>query len=151
MAKVFSGKVMMKLTPESLEAMEKAAIKFDEEKAPLRKQMDNFIKEFNEYLLTRGHGKKDACKICMTASLFSDFIYFSTDVLKIEEVTKGMANSYFRRWYNSKVLNDKKNDYELKSAMYMFFIFLTEEKKLKVEKVLKSFTSPKRSMRVRFK
>jgi hypothetical protein len=50
---------------------------------------------------------------------------------------KVIANSYFRKWYMSKIGDCSES--ELKSAIKKFFQFLAEKKGIRNEKVLMSF------------
>jgi site-specific recombinase XerD len=64
-------------------------------------------------------------------------VYWDTDVCRIEEMTRGMANSAFRQWYVQKV--GDRTERELKTAIKKFFQFLAQEKGITNEAVLKSF------------
>jgi hypothetical protein len=58
-------------------------------------------------------------------------------VRQIGEITRGVANSSFRQWYQRKV--GDRTASELKTAMKKFFQFLDREKGITNEAVLKSF------------
>jgi hypothetical protein len=47
-------------------------------------------------------------------------------VERLEDVTRGMVNSHFRRWYRSKVL-DRMDPDEIRVALKKFFAFLDRE------------------------
>jgi site-specific recombinase XerD len=70
-------------------------------------------------------------------ALFIDFVCGDTDVRRIEEITRGIANSHFRRWYQRKV--GDRTESELKTTIKRFFHFLAEEKGIRNEALLKSF------------
>jgi hypothetical protein len=137
MAEVFNKTVGIRLTREALDAMEKAAKEFEQKKAPLQDRMNQLVKEFGCYLEEKGYKIQAVQDYTYIAGGFGDFLYMWTDVLNIEEVTGEMANSHFRKWYNRHSINDKRTARELKSAMYVFFTFLAEEKGLKNEAALK--------------
>lgn len=46
---------------------------------------------------------------------------------RLEEVTRGMVNSHFRRWYRSTVL-DRMDPDEIRVGLRKFFQFLDQEK-----------------------
>lgn len=70
-------------------------------------------------------------------ALFIDFVCWDTDVLRIEEITRGIANSYFRQWYPRKVHD--RTESELKTAIKKFFLFLAQERDITNDAVLHSF------------
>ncbi len=51
-------------------------------------------------------------------ALFIDFVCWDTDVRRIEEITRGIANSAFRQWYLRKV--GDRTESELKTAIKKF-------------------------------
>jgi hypothetical protein len=55
--------------------------------------------------------------------------------MAIEEITKGMVNSQFRRWYKSKVWGSTEPD-ELRVALKKFFQFLHQHKGIRNDTVL---------------
>ena len=55
----------------------------------------------------------------------------------MEEITRGIANSHFRQWYQRKVGDQTES--ELKATIKKFFHFLAEAKGIRNEAVLKSF------------
>ena len=59
--------------------------------------------------------------------LFIIFLCDYTDVGRLEDVTRGMVNSQFRRWYQRKVL-DRMDPAEIRVALRTFFGFLDQEK-----------------------
>jgi site-specific recombinase XerD len=70
-------------------------------------------------------------------ALFIDFVCWDTDVRRIDEITRGIANSAFRQWYRRKV--GDRTESELKTAIKTFFQFLAQDKGITNEAVLKSF------------
>ena len=133
MAKVFTGKIAIpgdKLE-EYLQALEKA----EQEVEPFRKFLTSLNREFERHLLTEVSART-ARKHWTIIDLFIDFLCMNTDVRRMEEITRGIANSYFRRWYMSKVRDCTES--ELKTAIRKFFHFLATEKGIVNEEVLKS-------------
>ena len=134
MARVFHGKVEIpgdKLSDyfQALEAAEHA-------REPFRQHLMQLNREFERALL-RKVSAKTARKHTNTIDLFIDFLCWQTDVQSIPEITRGMANSYFRRWYRSKV--GYGSDSDLTTAVKKFFQFLSTEKGITNDAVLKSF------------
>jgi site-specific recombinase XerD len=141
MPQVFSGKVAIpgEKIEEYLQALEEA----EQAVAPLRRLLKQLNSEFEQALL-RTVSAKTAYKHASVIAVFIDFVCGNTDVRRIEEITRGMANSYFRRWYLSKV--GDRSESELKTAIKYFFQFLDREKGITNEAVLKSFqTQPRHS------
>ena len=134
MAKVFTGKVLISgdEIKDYLQLMKQA----EKEKEPFREMLDRFNQEFEAYL-TEQFSVKTARKHSRKTALFIDFLCWNTDVKSIDEITKGIANSYFRKWYMSKIGDCSES--ELKSAIKKFFQFLAEKKGIRNEKVLMSF------------
>src|SRR5664279_1913508 len=131
MAKVFTGKVLISgdKIKDYLQLMEQA----EKEKEPFREMLDRLNQEFEAYVTEQFSVKtarKHSCKI----ALFIDFLCWDTDVKSIDEITKGIANSHFRKWYMGKIGDCSEN--ELKSAIKKFFQFLAEKKDIRNEKVL---------------
>ena len=54
---------------------------------------------------------------------------------RIEDVTRGMVNSGFRRWYKRKVWGGAEPD-EVRVALRKFFQFLAKQKGISVPKAL---------------
>ena len=46
---------------------------------------------------------------------------------RLEDVTRGLVNSHFRRWYQRKVLDRMDSD-ETRVELKKFFVFLDQEK-----------------------
>jgi site-specific recombinase XerD len=100
--------------------------------------LDELNQEFEAYLTEQFSvrtARKHSCKV----ALFIDFLCWNTDVKSIDEITRGIANSLFRKWYMSKIGDCSEN--ELKSAIKKFFQFLAEKKDIRNKKVLMSFRS----------
>jgi site-specific recombinase XerD len=81
--------------------------------------------------------KRTARNHASTIELFIDFVCWDTAVRRIDEITRGIANSYFRTWYRRKT--GEGSESELKTAVKKFFQFLDKEKGITNEAVLKSF------------
>jgi site-specific recombinase XerD len=134
MAKVFTGKVL--IPGDKMEEYLQALQESGEEREPFQKFLTELNREFSEYLAqqfsartARGHSHK--------IGLFIDFLCWNTDVRSIEEITKGIANSHFKRWYMSKIGDCSES--ELKASLKKFFQFLAQQRGIRNEEVLKSF------------
>ena len=101
-----------------------------------RKELENLNQEFRQ-MLTKKYSQRTADKHYQVVDLFIDFICWDIQVKSMDEITRGMANSSFRKWYYSKVGDLRES--ELKTSIKKFFIFLDEEKGIANEVVLKSF------------
>ena len=134
MAKVFTGKIIV--PDNQIEAFLKATEEAEEEIEPFRNFLEELNKEFGEDL-TDKFSVRTARKHCYKINLFIDFLCWNTDVKSFEEITRGIANSHFKKWYMSKVGDCSES--ELKTAIKKFFQFLDTEKGITNEAVLKSF------------
>ncbi len=134
MAKVFKGKVSIP-GDKLFEYMQ--ALKDSEElKKPLRNQMTQLNLEFHEYLSGK-YSERTAKKHSLIIEMLIEFICRYTDIVDLDEITKGIVNTEFRKWYKRKVW-DSSTPNDLKIAVKKFFTFLAEEKDLHNKKVLKN-------------
>ena len=134
MARVFRGKIA--IPGDQLEAYVEALGQFEKDKEPLRKQLERCAHDYTQ-VLARQYTPKTIRKHEQILALFIDFVCWDTDVRRIEEITRGIANSHFRQWYQRKV--GDRTESELKTTIKKFFHFLAEEKSIRNEAVLKSF------------
>jgi len=132
MAQVFTDRVVIpgdKIN-EYFEAMEQA----EAARAPFREFLEQLNREFAEYLATK-YVPKTVRKHTSIVDLFIHFICGYTDVEQLEDLTKGMVNSHFRKWYKRKVM-DSATESDLRVALKKFFQFLATEKGMTYQKVL---------------
>jgi site-specific recombinase XerD len=134
MARVFQGKIA--IPGDQIDAYLEALGQFEHEKAPLRTQLEQYARDF-AHALAQQYAPKTVRKHTLIIELFIDFVCWDTDVRRMEEITRGIANSAFRQWYLRKV--GDRTVSELKTAIKKFFQFLDEEKGIRNEVVLKSF------------
>jgi site-specific recombinase XerD len=134
MAEVFRGKVA--IPGDQIEAYFEALEQFETDKQPMRQQLEQYARDF-EQALAKQYTAKTVRKHTAIIALFIDFLCWDTDVRQIEEITRGIANSYFRQWYRHKV--GDRTESELKTTIKKFFQFLDREKGVTNEVVLKSF------------
>ncbi len=134
MARVFQGKIA--IPGDQIDAYLEALGQFEHEKAPLRTQLEQYARDF-AHALAQQYAPKTVRKHTVIIELFIDFVCWDTDVRRIEEITRGIANSAFRQWYLRKV--GDRTESELKTAIKKFFQFLDQEKGIRNEVVLKSF------------
>ena len=69
--------------------------------------------------------------------VFCDYLCDETAVTRLEQVTKGMVNSGFRRWYHHTVW-DRTSDSELRTTLKKFFCFLAQKKGIENVRVLEA-------------
>ena len=134
MAHVVTGKIT--LPGENLSEYLQALEETEQATASFRKQLEQLNREFERSLETK-FSKKTARKHALVIEVFIDFVCWQTDVSSIDEITRGIANSYFRTWYRRKT--GEGSESELKTAVKKFFQFLDKEKGITNEVVLKSF------------
>jgi len=119
MAKVFSGRIS--IPGDQINDYLDAVGDREAEFKPLRCQLEKLNTEFESFLgcsLT----PKTVRKHSHVIGLFIDFLAWNTDVTSIDDITRGIANSYFRKWYLSKIGDLRES--ELKTAIKKFFRFL---------------------------
>ncbi len=132
MPQVYTGKIV--IPGDQIDAYFEALQEAEGLRAPFRSRLNGLNTEFRNYLATK-YSKRTVAKHTSIVELFIDFVCDYTDVMAIEEITKGMVNSQFRRWYKSKVWDSTGPD-ELRVALKKFFQFLDQHKGIRNEKVL---------------
>jgi site-specific recombinase XerD len=105
-------------------------------KNEFRVYLETLEREFARYL-AQHLSERTVRKHCHVIGLFIAFICFDCGVKDIQDITRGMANSYFRKWYMSKV--GDVTEREVSVAVRKFFQFLDTEKGIRNDAVLKSF------------
>ncbi len=135
MPQVFTGKVMIPgdKIDEYFKLMEQA----EKEREPFRQYLNKLSDEFDDYLSMK-YGIKTVRKHSGIISMFIEFICRYTDVQNIEDITRGMVNTHFKKWYKRKVWDSATPD-DIRVALKKFFQFLEQEKGIKNMKVLESF------------
>lgn len=134
MPKVFKGKIVIPgdKIDEYLEMLKKA----EEERKPFVEKCDVILDEFYDYLINEKRlSKKTANRHCQIIDLFNEFLARQTDVWDYSEVTRGIANTYFKQWYKRKVWGGPETD-KIPITMKKFFVFLKEKKGMCNKKVL---------------
>jgi len=134
MAKVYTGKVI--IPGDKIDEFFKVMKKAEEKREPFRQSLLKLNQEFHQFLLTK-YSERTARKHASIVEVFIDFICRQTDVERIEEITRGMVNTHFKKWWKRKVWDSTTPD-ELRVALKKFFVFLSEEKNIVNEKALKA-------------
>ena len=134
MAKVYTGKVI--IPGDKIDEFFKVMKEAEEKREPFRQSLLSLNQEFHQFLLTKS-SERTARKHTSIVELFIDFICRRTDVERIEQITRGMVNTHFRKWWKRKIWDSTTTD-ELRVALKKFFVFLSEEKRIVNEKVLKA-------------
>ena len=91
MAKVFTGTTL--IPGDKIEDYLQAMGKYEKEMEPFRKMLEGLNQEFKAYLTEQFSvrtARKHSCKI----ALFIDFLCWNTDVKSIDEITRGIANTF---------------------------------------------------------
>ena len=94
MPHVFRGKIA--IPGDQMEAYFEALGQFENAKAPMRKQLEEYARDF-ERALAQQYAPKTVRKHMAIIALFIDFVFWDTDFCRIEEITRGIANSAFRQ------------------------------------------------------
>ncbi len=124
MPEVYTSKVV--IPGDQIDAYLAAMREAEEARAPLRELLTGLNDEFG-VSLKKKYSRRTARKHTSVVDLFIIFLCDYTDVARLEDVTRGMVNSHFRRWYRSKVL-DRMDPDETRVALKKFFGFLDQEK-----------------------
>jgi hypothetical protein len=95
MARVFRGKIA--IPGDQMEASFEALGQFENEKAPMRAQLEQCAGDFAR-ALAQQYAPKTVRKHMAIIALFIDFVCWDTDVRRIDEMTRGIAHSAFRQW-----------------------------------------------------
>jgi site-specific recombinase XerD len=133
MAKVFTGKVI--IPGDQIDEYFKAMAAAEEARRPFREYLEGLNDEFADHL-ARKFSERTVRKHTSIVDMFIEFLVRQTDVESIEDITRGIANTHFRKWYKRKVW-DSSTPNDLKVALRKFFTFLSQEKGITNEKVLK--------------
>ena len=133
MPQVYTGNF---LTGDQIDAYFEVLQEAEIARAPFRSKLNGLNTEFGNQFGTR-YSKRTVAKHTGIVELFIAFVCDYTDVMAIEEITKGMVNSQFRRWYKSKVWDSTGPD-ELRVALKKFFQFLDQHKGIRNSKALEA-------------
>src|SRR5262249_13580370 len=90
MARVFRGKIA--IPGDQMETYFQAIEQFEHEKQPLRQQLERCAHGFAQ-ALARQYTPKTVRKYEQILALFIDFVCWDTDVRRIDDITRGIANS----------------------------------------------------------
>jgi hypothetical protein len=123
MPEVYTGKVL--IPGDQIDAYLAAMTAAEEARAPFREMLEGLNGEFG-VSLEKKYSRKTMRKHTSIVDLFIIFLADYTDVERLEDVTRGMVNSHFRRWYQRKVL-DRMDPDEIRVALRKFFVFLDQE------------------------
>lgn len=134
MAKVYTGSVS--IPGDKIEDYLKLMKAAEEERAPFRQHLVELHDEFYDYLSGK-YTERTARKHAGVVEMFIEFICRYTDVQDISEITRGMVNTHFRKWWKRKVWDSSTPD-DLRVALKKFFAFLGSEKEIVNEKALKA-------------
>ena len=133
MPNVFTGKVA--IPGDKIEEYLKVIEEAEKKREPFVNNLNKLNEEFEDYLGKEGLSERTISKHCGIIDRFIDFLAKYTDVERIDDVTKGMANTHFRDWYKRKVW-DSTAPNEITTTVNKFFTFLAEKKGIVNEKVL---------------
>jgi site-specific recombinase XerD len=133
MAKVFTGRV--RIPGDKIDEYFKLMAAAEEARRPFREYLESLNDEFAGHLAQK-FSERTVRKHTGIVSMFIEFVIRQTDVENIDEITRGIANTHFRKWYKRKVW-DSATENDLKVALRKFFTFLSEKKGITNEKALK--------------
>jgi hypothetical protein len=100
MPQFFTGIIVIpgEQLPQYLEAMAET----EAAREPFRRYLEGLNEAFGAWLATK-YTRPTVLKRTGVVGLFIDFLCDSTDLERLEEVTRGMVNSGFRSWVKRKV------------------------------------------------
>ena len=134
MPRVFTGKVVIPgdKIEEYLEMVKEA----EEKRKPFVEKCEAILDEFYDYLVDeKGLSERTANSHYQVIHIFNEFLARQTDVWDYSEVTKGIANTYFKQWYKRKVWGGPTTE-RIPVSIRKFFLFLKEKKGIHNKKVL---------------
>jgi len=134
MPKVFTGKVVIPgdKIEEYLEMLKMA----EEERKPFVEKCEAILDEFYDYLVDeKSLSERTANSHYQVIHVFNEFLAHQTEVGDYSEVTKGIANTYFKQWYKRKVWGGPSIE-RIPISIEKFFLFLKEKKGIHNKKVL---------------
>jgi hypothetical protein len=94
MAHVFRGKIA--IPGDQMEAYFQALGQFEKDKEPLRTQLERCAHDFTQ-ALAQQYTPKTIRQHAQILALCIDFVCWDTDVRRIDEISRGIANSHFRQ------------------------------------------------------
>ncbi|MBI5001517.1 MAG: hypothetical protein HZB92_08365 [Euryarchaeota archaeon] len=108
----------------------------EEERKPFVEKCEAILDEFYDYLVDeKSLSERTANSHYQVIHIFNEFLARQTDVGDYSEVTKGIANTYFKQWYRRKVWGGPNID-RISITLKKFFLFLKEKKGIHNKKVL---------------
>ena len=134
MAKVYNGRIT--IPGDKLDEYFKLLADAEKQREPFRQSLLQLNDEFDAFLSAK-FTERTVYKHIHVTSLFIEFICRNTDVETIEEITRGMVNTHFKKWWRKKVWDSTEPD-QLRTSLKKFFNFLKTEKKIVNERVLKA-------------
>jgi site-specific recombinase XerD len=134
MPEVYTGKVL--IPGDQIDDYLVALKEAEEARAPFRQSLEDLNVAFAASL-DKKYSRRTVLKHTSVVDLFIIFLSDYTDVERLEDVTRGMVNSHFRRWYRGKVL-DRMDADETRVALRKFFQFLDQERDIHNPKVLEA-------------
>jgi hypothetical protein len=134
MARIINKRRMFIVGPRAVDEYLQDLEKHERARTNFRRSLQKLNGDFIRSLATK-YTRRTVQKHRLILGCFTDYLCDYTDVNSLEEVTKGMVNSGFRRWYKSKVW-DSTEAHELRSTLSKYFRFLAENKDVRNEKVL---------------
>jgi len=134
MPKVYTGKVV--IPGNKIDEYIKMLMEAEKEREPFVRYASELNQAFVEHLFREGYSGRTVDKHSSIVHWFIDFLARHTDVWKFEEVTIGIANTHFKKWFGGKIVCSYTQD-DVRVALTKFFKFLAEEKGIVNEKVLK--------------
>ncbi len=102
-----------------------------------RNYLELLQKYYKEHLLSCDLSQRTINKKLGIVSRFVDYICFDCDLKKMNDISVGMANSYFRKWHLTKIRDATEG--QLKTVIGDFFLFLYNELNIRNERVVQSF------------
>jgi hypothetical protein len=92
---------------------------------PFKDWLIEMNSEFIDFI-TNKYTKRTANKHGFIIECFIDFITYDLKIMDIQEITKGVTNTYFQQWFTQKIgMNTKE---EVKVAINKFIDYLAIEK-----------------------
>ncbi|SMP63911.1 hypothetical protein SAMN06295888_11160 [Desulfonatronum zhilinae] len=116
MPQVFTGKVA--IPGDKIQDYLKMLEEAEKQREPFRNALLGLNDEFHEHLLKK-FKPVTVRRHTMIVELFIEFLCRHTDVMQIEDITRGMVNTHFKKWWKKKVW-DSTTPEQITAAMKKF-------------------------------
>jgi hypothetical protein len=136
MPQIVTGKLL--IPGEQLQPHVEALAEAEAAREPFRRHLEGLNEAFGGSLASK-YTRTTVLRHTGVVRLFIDFLCAYTDVERLEDVTRGMVTSGFRRWATRKVWGGPESEAR-RVGLRRFFRFLAADKGIRAPKALEALT-----------